>query len=161
MDVCCRYYAYIWTAGYHVAETAANMDKCPVRRWELWRHFADFFQGKLVKTADLDPSKNYVFSCHPHGICCYSVWMNFATEATGWSTKFAGEQQQQPGHHSINLTASLTWACCICIGMPSTRSLLLLHPACACSLPPRPHRIRAHPLYKRSYAYIITALATV
>lgn len=27
----------------------------------------DYFPIALVKTADLDPSKNYVFGYHPHG----------------------------------------------------------------------------------------------
>ncbi|KAL7983077.1 hypothetical protein Chor_010419, partial [Crotalus horridus] len=44
----------------------------------------------LVKTADLDPSKNYVFGCHPHGILPAGGFINFCTEATGFSKHFPG-----------------------------------------------------------------------
>ena len=60
------------------------------RRWRIWKHFANYFPLKLVKTADLDPNKNYIFGCHPHGILCVSAFGNFATEATNFSQMFAG-----------------------------------------------------------------------
>ncbi|KAK9402589.1 2-acylglycerol O-acyltransferase 2-A-like [Crotalus adamanteus] len=45
---------------------------------------------QLVKTADLDPSKNYVFGCHPHGILPAGGFINFCTEANGFSKHFPG-----------------------------------------------------------------------
>lgn len=46
-----------------------------VRNWKMWSYMRDFFPMKcnvfltiVVKTADLDPAKNYVFGYHPHGI---------------------------------------------------------------------------------------------
>ncbi|KAL7983075.1 hypothetical protein Chor_010417, partial [Crotalus horridus] len=44
----------------------------------------------LVKTADLDPSKNYIFGCHPHGVMSIGGIINFTTEATGFSKHFPG-----------------------------------------------------------------------
>ena len=60
------------------------------RHWVVWKYFRDFFPLKLVKTADLDPSKNYLFACHPHGVLCVSHFGSFATEATGFSKMFPG-----------------------------------------------------------------------
>ncbi|CAG2118568.1 unnamed protein product, partial [Medioppia subpectinata] len=59
-----------------------------VREWTLWKHFADYFPLKLIKTTDLDPNKNYIFGCHPHGILCFSYFGNFATEGTQFSRVF-------------------------------------------------------------------------
>jgi 2-acylglycerol O-acyltransferase 2 len=38
-----------------------------VRKWTIWKLMRDYFPVKLVKSCDLDPSKNYVFGYHPHG----------------------------------------------------------------------------------------------
>ncbi|RUP49379.1 diacylglycerol acyltransferase-domain-containing protein [Jimgerdemannia flammicorona] len=40
--------------------------------------------------SELDPSKNYIFGYHPHGIISMGAFTNFATEATGFSDKFPG-----------------------------------------------------------------------
>ncbi|KAI8921461.1 diacylglycerol acyltransferase [Entophlyctis helioformis] len=60
------------------------------RRLSLWKWMGEYFPVSLVKTADLDPSKNYVFGYHPHGIIGLGGWVNFATEATGFSQTFQG-----------------------------------------------------------------------
>jgi hypothetical protein len=60
------------------------------RRWAIWRHYANYFPLKLVKTADIDPKRNYIFGCHPHGIMCASAFGNFATEGTDFSNVFPG-----------------------------------------------------------------------
>ncbi|XP_074484511.1 2-acylglycerol O-acyltransferase 1 isoform X2 [Sebastes fasciatus] len=39
-----------------------------VRSCRLWDYFRDYFPMTLVKTADLDPKKNYIFGFHPHGL---------------------------------------------------------------------------------------------
>lgn len=56
----------------------------------MWLHMADYFNAQLIKTADLDPHGKYVFACYPHGISALSGWINFATEATGFSKLFPG-----------------------------------------------------------------------
>ncbi|KAJ3269446.1 Diacylglycerol O-acyltransferase 2 [Terramyces sp. JEL0728] len=61
-----------------------------VRNWKMWSYMRDFFPMKLVKTADLDPSRNYVFGYHPHGIISLGAWVNFGTEANGFSNMFHG-----------------------------------------------------------------------
>ncbi|KAG0175112.1 diacylglycerol O-acyltransferase 1 [Apophysomyces sp. BC1034] len=60
------------------------------RRWTLWRYFAAYFPVKLIKEHDLDPTQNYVFGYHPHGIISMGAFINFGTEATGFSELFPG-----------------------------------------------------------------------
>ncbi len=51
---------------------------------------AQYFPAKLIKTADLDPAGRYIFACYPHGISAISAWVNFGTDATGFSRLFPG-----------------------------------------------------------------------
>ncbi|XP_076145644.1 2-acylglycerol O-acyltransferase 2-A [Alosa pseudoharengus] len=61
-----------------------------VRSWTMWHYFRDYFPITLVKTADLDPSHNYIFGFHPHGVLVAGGFGNFCTEASGFSTLFPG-----------------------------------------------------------------------
>ncbi|CAG0895671.1 unnamed protein product [Cyprideis torosa] len=61
-----------------------------MREWRLWRWFAEFFPITLVKTAEIDPCRNYIFGIHPHGILCAGAFSCFVTEGTGFSQKFSG-----------------------------------------------------------------------
>ncbi|CAH7258645.1 2-acylglycerol O-acyltransferase 3 [Phodopus roborovskii] len=61
-----------------------------VRNWAVWRYFRDYFPITLVKTAELDPSQNYLFGFHPHGVLVVGAFSNFCTEATGFSRLFPG-----------------------------------------------------------------------
>ncbi|XP_074484508.1 2-acylglycerol O-acyltransferase 2-A isoform X1 [Sebastes fasciatus] len=61
-----------------------------VRSCRLWDYFRDYFPMTLVKTADLDPKKNYIFGFHPHGVLVAGAFGNFCTEATGFSRLFPG-----------------------------------------------------------------------
>ncbi|ORZ12014.1 diacylglycerol acyltransferase-domain-containing protein [Absidia repens] len=60
------------------------------RKLPIWKYFVDYYPMSLVKEADLDPSKNYVFGYHPHGIISMGAFGSFATEATGFSDLFPG-----------------------------------------------------------------------
>ncbi|GFY64037.1 2-acylglycerol O-acyltransferase 1 [Trichonephila inaurata madagascariensis] len=42
----------------------------------------------MIKTADLDPNKNYIFGYHPHGIMCYGAFSCFGTEGRNFSEVF-------------------------------------------------------------------------
>ncbi|KAI8994312.1 diacylglycerol O-acyltransferase 1 [Gaertneriomyces sp. JEL0708] len=61
-----------------------------VRKMKLWKWMKDYFPISLVKTADLDPTKNYLFGYHPHGIIGLGAWTNFGTEASNFSHQFPG-----------------------------------------------------------------------
>ncbi|NXL93025.1 MOGT2 acyltransferase, partial [Alectura lathami] len=45
---------------------------------------------QLVKTAELDPRQNYLMGFHPHGVLAVGAFLNFCTEASGFSTIFPG-----------------------------------------------------------------------
>ena len=45
---------------------------------------------QLVKTVDLDPSYNFLFGFHPHGVLVAGAFGNFCTEASGFSSLFPG-----------------------------------------------------------------------
>ncbi|AWO97413.1 putative 2-acylglycerol O-acyltransferase 1-like [Scophthalmus maximus] len=61
-----------------------------VRSWTIWDYFRDYFPIRLIKTADLDPKKNYIFGFHPHGVLVAGAFGNFCTESTGFSRLFPG-----------------------------------------------------------------------
>ncbi|KAJ3148040.1 diacylglycerol O-acyltransferase 1 [Geranomyces michiganensis] len=61
-----------------------------VRNAPFWRHFGDYFNAELVKTAELDPAKNYIFGIHPHGIYAYGLFPNFITQYGRFAEKFPG-----------------------------------------------------------------------
>ncbi|XP_072231515.1 2-acylglycerol O-acyltransferase 3b [Leuresthes tenuis] len=61
-----------------------------VRKWRVWEHFRDFFPVKLVKTAELNPNKNYIFGSHPHGIMAVGAFASFSTEGCGFTEAFPG-----------------------------------------------------------------------
>lgn len=43
-----------------------------------------------MKTAELDPRQNYLVGFHPHGVLAAGAFLNFCTEASGFSTLFPG-----------------------------------------------------------------------
>ncbi|KAI8338952.1 diacylglycerol acyltransferase type 2A [Chlamydoabsidia padenii] len=61
-----------------------------VRRLPIWKYFAAYFPVTIVKETDLDPSKNYLFGYHPHGILAYGAVITFGTEGNGFSQHFPG-----------------------------------------------------------------------
>jgi len=83
-----------------------------VRYSRLGRYFRDYFPISLVKTADLDPSKNYIMGYHPHGIIGCGAISNFATEATGFSQLYPGIKS-----HLLTLDTNL--------GLPFLRAYIL------------------------------------
>jgi len=48
----------------------------------------DYFPARLIKTAELDASRNYISGYHPHGVISIGAFLNFVTEATGFSKIF-------------------------------------------------------------------------
>ncbi|KAM5248027.1 2-acylglycerol O-acyltransferase 2 [Ctenodactylus gundi] len=60
------------------------------RHWRIWKYMRDYFPVSLVKTAELDPSRNYIAGFHPHGILAAGAFLNLCTESTGFSSLFPG-----------------------------------------------------------------------
>ncbi|XP_055278655.1 2-acylglycerol O-acyltransferase 2 [Moschus berezovskii] len=61
-----------------------------LRRCVVWRYMKDYFPISLVKTAYLDPSRNYLAGFHPHGVLATGAFTNLCTESTGFSSLFPG-----------------------------------------------------------------------
>ncbi|XP_053166672.1 2-acylglycerol O-acyltransferase 1 [Hemicordylus capensis] len=61
-----------------------------IRQWTVWKYFTEYFPIHLIKTSDLDPSQNYLFGFHPHGVLVAGAFGNFCTEHTGFKTLFPG-----------------------------------------------------------------------
>uniref|UniRef100_A0A671NVL2 Acyltransferase n=1 Tax=Sinocyclocheilus anshuiensis TaxID=1608454 RepID=A0A671NVL2_9TELE len=74
---------------WHTPERGGRRTKF-VRSWEVWKYYRDYFPVKLVKTAELNPSKNYIVGCHPHGIMCVGAFSCFSTDRNGFVETFPG-----------------------------------------------------------------------
>ncbi|KAM9333114.1 2-acylglycerol O-acyltransferase 3b [Pholidichthys leucotaenia] len=61
-----------------------------VRNWRVWKHMRDFFPVKLVKTAELNPNRNYILGAHPHGIMSVGAFTCFSTDNGGFQENFPG-----------------------------------------------------------------------
>ncbi|XP_068926973.1 2-acylglycerol O-acyltransferase 2-like isoform X2 [Petaurus breviceps papuanus] len=61
-----------------------------MKQWRVWNYLADYFPISLVKTAELDPTQNYIAGFHPHGVLSVGAFTNFCTEGTNFSSMFAG-----------------------------------------------------------------------
>ncbi|KAG0371046.1 diacylglycerol O-acyltransferase 1 [Gamsiella multidivaricata] len=60
------------------------------RNWRGWKNFAQYFPMTLIKEGDLDPSRNYIFGYHPHGIISMGAFCTFGTEGLNFSKRFPG-----------------------------------------------------------------------
>ena len=49
-----------------------------------------YFFSLVLQEADLDPTKNYIFGYHPHGIISMGAFCTFATEGLNFSKRFPG-----------------------------------------------------------------------
>eukprot|EP00095_Tigriopus_kingsejongensis_P010589 maker-scaffold449_size167299-snap-gene-0.17 protein:Tk10589 transcript:maker-scaffold449_size167299-snap-gene-0.17-mRNA-1 annotation:"2-acylglycerol o-acyltransferase 1" len=82
--------SYKWIPLFYVAYMWLDIDTCNqggksprfsfMRRWFLFKYFVKFFPIRLIKTAELDPSRTYLIGSHPHGILCYGIFGAFATD---------------------------------------------------------------------------------
>ncbi|XP_034934957.1 2-acylglycerol O-acyltransferase 2-A-like [Chelonus insularis] len=61
-----------------------------IRRCSWWAYFRDYFPIKLYKTADLDPSRNYLLCSFPHGILATGAFASFATDSLNFHKLFPG-----------------------------------------------------------------------
>ena len=60
--------------------------------WGEWvqPRFTRLLSLQLVKTAELDPSRNYLAGYHPHGIAAVGAFTNLCTDGTGFPSLFPG-----------------------------------------------------------------------
>ncbi|KAI9745450.1 MAG: diacylglycerol O-acyltransferase 1 [Claussenomyces sp. TS43310] len=61
-----------------------------LRSMRVWSLFASYFPARLHRSAELVPTRKYVFGYHPHGIISHGAFAAFGTEALGFSQLFPG-----------------------------------------------------------------------
>jgi hypothetical protein len=85
------YLVYVFFfANNHADGTAPYKRSEFLRGLPIWRLYAEYFPIRLHRTVELDPSKNYIFAYHPHGIISHGAFGNFCTDATGFKELFPG-----------------------------------------------------------------------
>nr|CAD7257111.1 unnamed protein product [Timema shepardi] len=102
-----------------------------VRRWAWWSYLRDYFPLKLVKTADLDASRNYLFCAFPHGMLSTGAFGSFATEALGFAELFPGLRPHLvtlAGHFLLPVTRELALSCGSCSSSAESMGYLLSRP---------------------------------
>ena len=62
-----------------------------MRRFPPYQHAINYFPVKVVKTADLDPNRNYLFGSHPHGVVCFGAFMSFVVDNPQFRELFPGK----------------------------------------------------------------------
>ncbi|KAG9302851.1 hypothetical protein G9A89_009628 [Geosiphon pyriformis] len=82
--------AYLLFVLFDIAPESGGRRFEFARRASFWKWYSEYFPIKLIKQAELDPSKNYVLGYHPHGVISVGAWTNFATEANNVSDMFPG-----------------------------------------------------------------------
>lgn len=56
----------------------------------LWHYLRNYFPINLVKTANLNPSKNYIFCSFPHGVAAFGTSIFFTTASAICEQIFPG-----------------------------------------------------------------------
>lgn len=61
-----------------------------IRNWTIWRGLRDYFPFHMHKTVDLDPHRNYMLVCHPHGVLCPGTFIAMTSICGGITELFPG-----------------------------------------------------------------------
>ncbi|XP_024218426.1 diacylglycerol O-acyltransferase 2-like protein 6 isoform X2 [Halyomorpha halys] len=82
--------AACWMSYDYKAPSRGGRQVDAVKRFPIWKYFNNYFPIRLVKTADLDPKRNYIFCTHPHGVICTSNVAHFILGYSKASQLFPG-----------------------------------------------------------------------
>lgn len=91
-----------------------------VRNWAIWKWYNDYFPIKLVKTAELNPKRNYLMGSHPHGVLCSGAFGCFGSNAQNVEKLFPGMS-----FNILTLEINFRW--------PIMRDIILSLGVCAAS----------------------------
>ncbi|XP_058797266.1 2-acylglycerol O-acyltransferase 2-A-like [Phymastichus coffea] len=91
-----------------------------LRNLKIWKHCANYFPVKLIKTTDLDPSSNYILCGFPHGLFAFGFASAFGANCTNCDDMF-------PGLEFRILSLRLFFY------VPFFRELALIFGGCSCS----------------------------
>jgi hypothetical protein len=61
-----------------------------LRNLNIWRHFRNYFPVKVVRTQELDNTKNYIIGVHPAGVLNVGSMSLFGTNSPDYQRNFAG-----------------------------------------------------------------------
>ena len=86
-----------------------------------WGQARWFGGSRLVKTAELDPSRRYVWAGHPHGLLGNSYFLAFCTDLLGFSKLFPGIRLAI-GACRVGRRVRAHWCCCVGIGAACRRA---------------------------------------
>ena len=75
-----------------IEEVSPESQQVDQRGHEVQPQFTRFLSPQLVKTAELDPSRNYLAGFHPHGVLSIGVFTNLCSGSTGFFSVFPGIQ---------------------------------------------------------------------
>ncbi|EFN54313.1 hypothetical protein CHLNCDRAFT_25068 [Chlorella variabilis] len=88
-----------------------------LRRLPLWRGFLTYFPGsRIVKTADLDPQRRYIFAGHPHGLLGNCYFLAFCTDVLDFRQLYPGIRLSI-GVLDLNLCVSFCREICLLFGL--------------------------------------------
>jgi hypothetical protein len=60
------------------------------RNYPGFRYLGEYFDARIVKEKDLDPTQQYIFAYHPHGIIGVGACCHLATNGADFETHFPG-----------------------------------------------------------------------
>ncbi|GMS92990.1 hypothetical protein PENTCL1PPCAC_15165, partial [Pristionchus entomophagus] len=79
-----------------------------------WQWAGDYFNHRIVKTAELPADRNYIVGAHPHGLLCIGMTGSFASDMFGIREQYKGLKTWSVtlgGHFLLPLRReSLMWA---------------------------------------------------
>lgn len=83
------YLIYCMTSNASTSGTLSHRSEL-LRSSPVWSLFASYFPARLHRSAELSPTRKYIFGYHPHGIISHGAFAAFGTEALGFKQLFPG-----------------------------------------------------------------------
>ncbi|KAL4429391.1 hypothetical protein ABPG77_005165 [Micractinium sp. CCAP 211/92] len=119
------YHAWIISPAGRAAVGTSRMPWL-ARSFPLYWGQLRYFQGsRLVKTAELDPARRYIWAGHPHGLLGNAYFLAFCTDLLGFSKLFPGIRLSI-GVLDLNLCVAFCREICLLHGLCDvSRSTLL------------------------------------
>lgn len=83
------YLLWIWTVDKNISKKGGRRSKW-VRDWTWWKYLKYYFPLNLerVPWVELDPKRNYLFCCFPHGMLSTGPFSAFGTTVGGFNDLF-------------------------------------------------------------------------
>ncbi|KAL3081371.1 hypothetical protein niasHT_039848 [Heterodera trifolii] len=86
---CASLYLIWYISDFETPRHGARFSES-IYNWSIWTDLANFFPIEVIKTAEIPPDRNYIFSAHPHGILGTSSTILFSTNGLNFRRLFPG-----------------------------------------------------------------------